>query len=135
MTCIPLRRNRAPDREIPPRSRERRAGEVGLLQTVEGEAGGLDEPRDVAGEVAAAEEALLEAVEAVLPAGDVGIGGEAVFEEAEGAAGAQDAAQLGQGAADVGDRAQRERDQPRVDRGVGDRELGAVEADAAHWDR
>ncbi len=88
-----------------------------------------------ADEVAAAGDALLEAVEAVLPAGDAGLGAQPVLEEVELAARAQDPAQLVQRGVDVGDGAEGERAECGVDRCVGQRDRLAVEPDELDLDR
>ena len=76
---------------------------------------------DRAVERAAAGDALLDAVQAVLPARDAGVGAEAVLEEVERAARPQHAVHLAHRAGGVGDRAQRERAQRGVDRRVVER--------------
>ena len=94
-------------------------GEVGDRQ-----AGVADEPVDGAGQVASPGDALLEPVEAVLPAGGAGVRGEAVLEEEELPTGPQDPADLAQRAVDVGDRAEREGADDGVRAVVGQVEVG-----------
>ena len=69
-----------------------------------------DRPR----EVAAAEEPLLQRLEAMLPAPDALVGRQPVLDEVQGRSGLEDASHLLQRGRDVGDRAER----PRRDRGV-----------------
>ena len=78
-----------------------------------------DEIGDRAGEVASAEQALLDRLEAVLPAPDRLVGGESVLEEVERPARLEHPADLAQGGGDVGNGAQGERGQGGVAAVVG----------------
>ena len=104
-------------------------GELVVVQVGDLEPGVAHQPFDRAVERASAGDALLHAVETVLPARDAGVGAEAVLEEVERAARPQHPVHLAHGAGGVGNRAQRERAQRGVDRGVVERQVLTVEPD------
>ena len=81
---------------------------------VDDESGAGEEVRDVSGEVTAAEEWLVDRLEAALTAGHFRIGGNAVLDEVEGAAGLEDTVDLGEGGVQEGNRAERPRRQDGV---------------------
>ena len=103
-----------------------------VVELVDLEAGAGDQRAHVAGQVAAAGEALLPRIEAVLEPRDLRVGREAVLGEVERGARLQHAAHLGERGVDVGDRAQRHRRERGVEAVVGKVEPRAVERTGVH---
>jgi len=78
------------------------------------EAGDRQQVGNRPGEVTAAEQALLDRLEAVLPAADPLVGGQPMLDEVQRSARLEHPPQLGKGGCDVGDRAHR----PGGERGI-----------------
>ena len=112
----------------------RRALLVEDVELGDGEAGAGQQVDDRAREVAAAEQPLLDGLEAVLPAAHALVRRQPVLEEVQRPAGLEDAPQLAQRGGDVGDGAQRPGREGGVEAVVGERQRLAVQPGPPHRD-